>query len=181
LIDSCFLTDHTLYSGYWYARGPRLGPDNSDDYVSDDVLMVKSVRGELVGIKNVSSVDSAAVSGYGAAGAGARDRRRPDTDNITTDRTIPRIRICAVAVRRLTVPLLRLRNSNPDGKFLSAVIKVIYTWIRRCRKLYTSIHRTRRQGQNASHIIERANRGNFQPRRKIYIYIYFNVTSDCMI
>jgi hypothetical protein len=56
------------YSGYWYTRGPRLGP-NSDDYVSDDVLMAKTVRGELVGIKmSACSVDSVAVSGYGAGG-----------------------------------------------------------------------------------------------------------------
>jgi hypothetical protein len=39
--------------------------------------MAKTVRGELLGKKNVSSVDSAAVSG---SGADARDRRRPDTD-----------------------------------------------------------------------------------------------------
>jgi hypothetical protein len=38
------------YSGYWYTRAPRLGT-NSDDYVNDDALKAKTVRGELLGIQ----------------------------------------------------------------------------------------------------------------------------------
>jgi len=60
-----------------YARGSRLGPDS--DYCDiDDVLMAKTVRGELLGKKNVSSVDSAAVSGS------AVQMREIDGDRIQT-------------------------------------------------------------------------------------------------
>uniref|UniRef100_A0A2S2N745 Uncharacterized protein n=1 Tax=Schizaphis graminum TaxID=13262 RepID=A0A2S2N745_SCHGA len=126
-------------SGYWYARGPRLGP-NSDDYGNDDVLIAKTVRGELLGIKmsavstqlpfpdSVQPVQVCDIDG---------DRIRTA---LPTGRRLHSIRTCAVAVRRLTVYLFT--SSNLDSRVLSAVI---YTYICRRRKLYryTSVRRTR--------------------------------------
>jgi len=100
-------------------RGP-----NSDDRVSDDLLMGTDGTGWVVWNKNVSSVDSAVVSGYGAADAGARNRRRQDS---ITDRTVVNtvpaqdLHCGILAVRRPTV-CTSFTSSNADGRVMSTVI-----------------------------------------------------------